>query len=92
MRHSSGYADDVVMFIRPVASDLELTSAIFHVFGTTTRLKTNIQKSSATPIQCSEEHIELLQLYMPCEIKDFLCKYLGPYHCLLESLPGHNSN
>lgn len=43
MKHS-GYADDVVIFIRPVASDLELISTTLHVFGTANKLKTNIQK------------------------------------------------
>ena len=32
-KDSSGCADNVVMFIRPVTSYLELTSMILHVFG-----------------------------------------------------------
>ena len=44
------YADDVVLFLRPVATDLHLVEDILRLFGSATGLKTNIQKSSVLPI------------------------------------------
>jgi len=44
------------------------------VWGTATGLKTNIQKSSVSPIQCSEQDLAV-QTNFPCEIQDFSCKY-----------------
>jgi hypothetical protein len=52
------YADDVVLFLRPATPDLELTVMILHLFGQASGLKTNIQKSSVAPIQCSATDIE----------------------------------
>jgi hypothetical protein len=40
------YADDVVMFLRPAASDLHMVTMILDLFGDASGLKTNIQKSS----------------------------------------------
>jgi hypothetical protein len=50
---------------------------LLHLFGTATGLKTNIQKSSVSPTQCSEQDLAVVQTYFPCEIQDFPCKYLG---------------
>jgi hypothetical protein len=36
------YADDVVIFLRPAASDIDLTVRILHLFGAALGLKTNI--------------------------------------------------
>ena len=65
------YADDVILFLRLVASDIDLILEILRVFGVASGLKTNIQMSSVTPIQSSEENINLVQQLMPCEIKEF---------------------
>jgi hypothetical protein len=57
-----------------------LTSAATDFFlrlGTTSGLKTNIQKSSVAPIQCSALDIETVQGHLPCHIEDFPLKYLG---------------
>ena len=43
------YTDDMVMFLHPVATDIDLVMDILWVFGADTGLKTNIQKSSVTP-------------------------------------------
>jgi hypothetical protein len=40
-------------------------------------LKTNIQKSSVTPIRCSSEELDLVQWWIPCRVLVFACKYLG---------------
>jgi len=71
------YADDVVLFLRPVATDLHLVEDILRLFGSATGLKTNIQKSSVLPIQCSEDDLSVVQSHLPCEVQNFPCKYLG---------------
>ena len=71
------YADDVVMFLRPVATDIDLVMDILWVFGAATGLKTNFQKSSVTPIRCTTEELDLVHQRIPCEILEFPCKYFG---------------
>jgi hypothetical protein len=71
------YADDVVLFLRPVATDLQMVEDLLQLFGSATGLKTNIQKSSVLPIQCSEEDMSIVQVHLHCEVQQFPCKYLG---------------
>ena len=71
------YADDVVLFLRPEINDIEITMDILDLFGDASGLKTNIQKSSAYPIQCGEEEIQVIQHALPCEVSEFPCRYLG---------------
>ena len=71
------YADDVVLFLRPVATDLCMVENLLQLFGAATGLKTNIQKSSVMPIQCSEDELTVVQAHLPCEVQNFPCKYLG---------------
>ena len=71
------YADDVVLFLRLVATDLHMVEDILRLFGSATGLKTNIQKSSVLPIQCSGDDLLVVQAHLPCEIQNFPCKYLG---------------
>jgi len=71
------YTDDMVLFLRPVATDLQMAEDLLQLFGSTTGLKTNIQKSSVLPIHCSEEDMTIVQAHLPCEVQEFPCKYLG---------------
>jgi len=71
------YADDVVLFLRPVAADLQMVNALLHLFGTATGLRTNIQKCSISPIHCSDDVLAEVMDHFPCEIQNFPCKYLG---------------
>jgi len=54
------YADDVVLFLRPVATDLKVVDALLRLFGTSSGLRTNIQKCSVSPIQCSNEDLAVV--------------------------------
>jgi len=67
----------VVLFLRPSASNIEITLDILQLFGTASGLTTNLQKSSVLPIQCSEDDKVFLQESLPCQISEFPCKYLG---------------
>jgi hypothetical protein len=41
------YADDVVLFLRPTSSDIDLILDILQLFREASGLKTNLQKSNA---------------------------------------------
>ena len=71
------YADDVALFLRPAANDITLILDILQLFGEASGLKTNVQKSSVLPIQCSDDSISAIQNLLPCEILSFPCRYLG---------------
>ena len=71
------YADDVAIFLRPAAADINLTLQLLQLFGDASGLKTNVQKSNVLPIQCSEVDLATIQDLLPCEVLNFLCKYLG---------------
>ena len=78
MQHRiSIYADDVVLFLRPEAGDINLTMGILDLFGEATGLKTNLQKSNVLPIRCGETDLATVQNLLPCELASFPCKYLG---------------
>jgi hypothetical protein len=70
------YADDVIIFLHPKESDIQIVLKILEIFGEALGLKTNIQKSNVYPIRCGEEVVTLQEL-LPCEISSFPCKYLG---------------
>lgn len=53
LRHRiSIFADDVVLFICPEASDIEVTLDILQLFGDASGLRNNIQKNNVFPIWC----------------------------------------
>jgi hypothetical protein len=85
------YADDVVIFLRPSASDIEITLDILQLFGSACGLTTNLQKSSVLAIRCNEEDKATLQEALPCQLSDFPCKYLGvplsPHKLTKEQVP-----
>ncbi|WVZ81058.1 hypothetical protein U9M48_028484 [Paspalum notatum var. saurae] len=71
------YADDVVLFLRPVANDIEVLLDILNLFGDASGLPMSVQKSSVLRVQCTEEDMNVTQDNLPCEIHDFPSKYLG---------------
>jgi len=60
--HISIYADDVALFLRPVAGDINMTMDILNLFGEASRLKTNLQKSNVLPIKCDNLEIATIKL------------------------------
>jgi hypothetical protein len=71
------YADDVVVFISHVASDLTLIIEILALFYRATGLATNLSKSKAFPVQCSADQIGLISGTLGCQCSEFPCTYLG---------------
>jgi hypothetical protein len=71
------YADDVVIFLHPVASDFEITMDILTIFGEASGLETNMAKSSVFPIHCAVENLDTIHNLLPCVVANFPYKYLG---------------
>lgn len=71
------YADDVVIFLHPVALDLVITMDIIRIFGEAAGLKVNMAKSSIFPIHCTAENLDTIHNLLPCVVANFPCKYLG---------------
>jgi hypothetical protein len=70
------YADDLVIFIVPVEQDLLLLRSILDIFAGASGLHTNLAKCMIMPIQCSSDRINLAKEIFPCQIGQFLCRYL----------------
>jgi hypothetical protein len=71
------YADDVVLFLRLAESELQILTNILWLFGEASDLKTNMTKSSISPIQCAQTDLDLIHENLPCRIEEFPIKYLG---------------
>jgi hypothetical protein len=71
------YADELIIFVMPIAQDLCCVRAILDAFAEASGLCTNISKSQFTSIQCSADVIQLMQQHLPCQLFHFPFKYLG---------------
>jgi hypothetical protein len=71
------YVDDVVLFLQPRESDIQMILNILHLSGEASGLKNNVQKSNVYPIRCDEQDIAILNEQLPCELSAFPCTYLG---------------
>jgi hypothetical protein len=75
--HASLHANDVIIFLSPVAIDLEMASNIFKIFECASGLTCNMNKCHIAPIKCEANHLELAALYFPCSMVEFPLRYLG---------------
>jgi len=57
--------------------DLQVIKRILDLFGHASSLRTNLSKSSISPIHCSTEDLHLTTEILACAVKDFPCTYLG---------------
>jgi hypothetical protein len=71
------YADDVVLFVRPVEEDLNCVKVILDCFGAAYGLMVNIHKSCAIPISCEDSSIQQGCSILNCSSASFPCTYLG---------------
>lgn len=74
---ASLYADDLVIFVAPNALDLSTVKATLAIFGMASGLFSNLDKSVATPLHCSEDDVARVHAIVSCRIEEFLCCYLG---------------
>ncbi|XP_071683699.1 uncharacterized protein [Lolium perenne] len=77
LQRISIYADDVVIFCKPLSSELEAVKAILQVFGEASGLCVNYRKTSATLIREQEGDAERVAEKLGCEVVGFPIKYLG---------------
>ncbi|WVZ53275.1 LOW QUALITY PROTEIN: hypothetical protein U9M48_004243 [Paspalum notatum var. saurae] len=69
---ASFYVDDL-----PSRRDLLVLRAILDVFASCSGLCTNLDKCSISPICCSPEEIDTVQVAFSCQVAPFPCCYLG---------------
>jgi hypothetical protein len=73
----SMFADDVVVFVKPVSGNLVVVREILRCFGVASGLQTNLQKKFSYPIQCNFERTALAVQTLGCASKNFPTTYLG---------------
>ena len=71
------YADDAVIFLRPVKEEVAVLKHLLHLFGEATGLRTNIHKSSVAPIRCENLDLDDVLHDFPAKRTSFPIKYLG---------------
>jgi hypothetical protein len=71
------YADDLVLFVCPNAWDLQLVRSKFNIFEGASDLGCNLAKCQLMPIRCNQEERQLALESFPCQLADFLVRYLG---------------
>lgn len=74
---TSLYADDAVLFIAPCNREVQAVRQILELFREATGLRTNISKSSVTPICCEGIDLQELLHGFDCPTHEFPCTYLG---------------
>jgi hypothetical protein len=74
---TSLYADDAMIFHKRTQQDCETIMEFLRLFGVATSLHTNILKSTATPIRCSDDQRQLITQCLHCPVKDFPIVSLG---------------
>lgn len=52
------YADDAIIFINPIQSEVQALFAILENFGEATGLRLNLEKCTVAPISCSELNLD----------------------------------
>jgi hypothetical protein len=71
------YADDVIIFCKPLSIELEAVKAILQVFGEASGLCVKYRKTSATLIREHEGDVERVAETLGREVLGFPIKYLG---------------
>ena len=71
------YADDAAIFVKPDRNDLSNLALLLTSFGEVTGLRTNLLKTSVTPISCNETNLEAILSGFPIVRSSFPIKYLG---------------
>jgi hypothetical protein len=70
------YAHDLVLFLRPVEVDLQVTRFILTLFEKTSDLECNLSKCRIVPICCEDSQVQLACDLFLCLIVEFPIKYL----------------
>jgi hypothetical protein len=71
------YADDLILFVKPLYQDLQLLRSIFDLFLGALGLGYNLSKCQFVPIICDQASVELMMEIFPCQVVSFPIRYLG---------------
>ena len=71
------YADDVVMFCHPTSDDVAAVKAILQIFGISSGLLVNYNKSSAALLHCTPADATAITNELGCPIVELPMTYLG---------------
>jgi hypothetical protein len=71
------YTDDIILIVCPRSPDLQLLRKIFDIFHGASGLECNMSKCQLAPIRCSSEQVQMVTDFFPCQVVNFLIKYLG---------------
>jgi hypothetical protein len=71
------FADDVMIFIKPVEDELCACAWMLDMFGEASRLHVNLWKSEAVPIRCTDEDMAMVQAILGCPTGSYPCRYPG---------------
>jgi hypothetical protein len=74
---TSLYADDVVIFLKPILANVDMLASILGNFGRATGLVTNLLKSSVVPIRCAGINIDMVLGNFHAVRTTFPLRYLG---------------
>lgn len=77
MQRVSLYADDLIMLLIPNVGDLRAIKSLLQLFGESSGLFANLDKSTATPIHCDDEDVQRIHGILNCQIQGFPVRYLG---------------
>ncbi|KAM0860055.1 hypothetical protein ACQ4PT_046780 [Festuca glaucescens] len=77
LQRISIYADDVVLFCKPVDGELMTIRQIMDAFGEASGLRVNHRKTTATMIRGTEEELDRTKEIIGCRSENFPIKYLG---------------
>jgi hypothetical protein len=77
LQRLSVFADDAVLFVKPLPSDLLSVRYILDVFGHASGLRINYRKTSATMIRGTARDRNLARNMLRCAIVPFPIRYLG---------------
>ena len=71
------FADDVMLFIKPIEADLCTSPWILQCFGEASGLRVNLTKSTTLPIRCTTADMERVEQFLGYPTGTYPCKYLG---------------
>jgi hypothetical protein len=71
------YADDAVIFLRPIKEEVAALKHLLQLISEVTGLCTNIHKSSVAPIRCDNLDLDDILYGFPAQRTSFPIKYLG---------------
>ncbi|KAM0899969.1 hypothetical protein ACQ4PT_020948 [Festuca glaucescens] len=71
------FADDIVIFVKPLVCDLVMVRELLKIFGEASGLQVNYRKTAATLIRGGELERDKVSTILQCQLTEFPIRYLG---------------